>query len=69
MNCVLQLGRNVRLWQDTAAIPDGALWADEIKRAISESAFFIPIVTPSAVGSPLSLSEIKSGRIDVAILP
>jgi hypothetical protein len=47
----LQLGRDVRLWQDTAAIPDCALWADEIKRAIAESAFFIPIVTPSAVGS------------------
>jgi uncharacterized membrane protein YeaQ/YmgE (transglycosylase-associated protein family) len=47
----LQLGRDFRLWQDTAAIPNGALWEDEIKRAIAESAFFIPIVTPSAVGS------------------
>jgi TIR domain len=47
----LQLGRDVRLWQDTAAIPDGALWEDEIKRAIAESVFFIPIVTPSAVAS------------------
>jgi hypothetical protein len=26
----LQLGRDFRLWQDTAAIPDGALWEDEI---------------------------------------
>jgi hypothetical protein len=48
----LQLGRDVRLWQDTAAIPHGTLWEHEIKRAISESAFFIPIVTPSAVTSP-----------------
>jgi hypothetical protein len=48
----LQLGRDVRLWQDTAAIPDGSLWADEITKAITESTFFIPIVTPSAVGSP-----------------
>jgi formylglycine-generating enzyme required for sulfatase activity len=47
----LQLGRDVRLWQDTAAIPHGTLWEDEIKRAIGESAFFIPIVTPSAVAS------------------
>jgi hypothetical protein len=47
----LQLGRDFRLWQDTAAIPDGALWEDEIMRAISESVFFIPIVTPSAVHS------------------
>jgi len=27
----LQLGRDFRLWQDTAAIPDGALWEDEIR--------------------------------------
>jgi formylglycine-generating enzyme required for sulfatase activity len=47
----LQMGRDFRLWQDTAAIPEGALWENEIKRAISESVFFIPIVTPSAVGS------------------
>jgi formylglycine-generating enzyme required for sulfatase activity len=47
----LQLGRRFRLWQDTAAIPDGSLWEDEIKRAIAESVFFIPIVTPSTVGS------------------
>jgi hypothetical protein len=47
----LQLGRDFRLWQDTAAIPDGALWEDEIRRAISGSVFFIPIVTPSAVHS------------------
>jgi formylglycine-generating enzyme required for sulfatase activity len=47
----LQMGRDFRLWQDTAAIPEGVLWETEIKRAISESVFFIPIVTPSAVGS------------------
>jgi hypothetical protein len=47
----LQLGRDLRLWQDTAAIPHGSLWQDEINRAIAESVFFIPIVTPSAVGS------------------
>jgi hypothetical protein len=47
----LQLGRDFRLWQDTAAIPDGALWEDEITHAISGAVFFIPIVTPSAVHS------------------
>src|SRR5215813_9758495 len=47
----LQLGRDLRLWQDTAAIPHGALWQDEIDRAVAESVFFIPIVTPSAVSS------------------
>jgi hypothetical protein len=47
----LQLGRELRLWQDTAAIPDGSLWEHEIKSAIAEAVFFVPIVTPSAVGS------------------
>src|SRR6476620_6873506 len=47
----LQLGRDLRLWQDISAVPYGALWEEEITKAISESVFFIPIVTPSAVGS------------------
>jgi TIR domain len=47
----LQLGRDFRLWQDVAAIPDGALWEAEIRRAVVESAFFIPIVTPSSIAS------------------
>jgi formylglycine-generating enzyme required for sulfatase activity len=51
MELRLQLGRELRLWQDKEAIPFGALWADEIKKAIAESAFFIPIVSPSAVNS------------------
>lgn len=56
----LQLGRDFRLWQDTAAIPEGALWEDEIKRAIAESVFFIPIVTPSAVSSAHCRFEFNS---------
>jgi formylglycine-generating enzyme required for sulfatase activity len=47
----LQLGRDVRLWQDPEAIPYGNLWRDKINTAIAESVFFIPIVTPSAVAS------------------
>jgi flagellar biosynthesis GTPase FlhF len=47
----LQLGFNFKLWQDTEAIAEGTEWEDEIKRAISESVFFIPIVTPSSVTS------------------
>jgi hypothetical protein len=43
----MQLGRDFRLWQDSAAIPEGALWEQEIKTAISESVFLITIVTPS----------------------
>jgi len=56
----LQLGRDFRLWQDTAAIPDGALWEDEISRAISEAVFFIPIITPSSVDSTHCRHEFES---------
>jgi TIR domain len=49
-----QLGRsraNFRLWQDQAAIAPGQLWESEIKTAVEQAVFFIPIVTPRAVGS------------------
>ena len=55
----LQLGRDVRLWQDAVAIPHGTLWEDELKRAIAKSAFFIPIVTPSAVTSSHCRTEFE----------
>ena len=44
-----QLGRSktsFRLWQDKEAIAPGRLWESEIKNAIEQSVFFIPIVTP-----------------------
>ncbi|HXO70832.1 MAG TPA: TIR domain-containing protein [Bradyrhizobium sp.] len=46
-----QLGFELKLWQDTEAIPGGTEWETEIKKAISRSVFFIPIVTPSSVAS------------------
>jgi formylglycine-generating enzyme required for sulfatase activity len=49
-----QLGRSkasFRLWQDQAAIGPGELWELEIKAAIDQAVFFIPIVTPRAVNS------------------
>ena len=49
-----QLGRtrkDFRLWQDKASISHGELWEDNIKKAVSESVFFIPIITPTAVKS------------------
>src|SRR5215471_17132877 len=49
-----QLGRtkrDFRLWQDKTAIAHGELWEDRIKSAVAESAFFIPIITPTAVRS------------------
>jgi hypothetical protein len=56
----LQLGLNFKLWQDTVAIPEGTEWEGEIKRAISESVFFIPIVTPSSVASTYCRMEFKA---------
>jgi hypothetical protein len=49
-----QLGRTrgaFRLWQDRSAIAEGRLWEEELRSAIAESVFFIPIVTPTAVRS------------------
>ena len=52
--------RDFRLWQDKVAIAHGKLWEDEIKSAIAESVFFIPIVTPTAVRSPHCKFEFDS---------
>jgi formylglycine-generating enzyme required for sulfatase activity len=46
-----RLGRRLWLWQDEETIPSGPLRADEVGKAIAESVFFIPIVTPSALKS------------------
>ena len=49
-----QLGRtrrDFRLWQDKVAIAHGELWEGTIKKGISESVFFIPIITPTAIKS------------------
>ena len=49
-----QLGRSkatFRLWQDKEAIAPGKLWESEIKVAVEQSVFFIPIVTPRMVNS------------------
>ena len=49
-----QLGRspkNFRLWQDKEAIAPGTLWELEIKAAVSRAVFFVPIITPTMVGS------------------
>ena len=51
----LQLGRtrkDFRLWQDKVAIAHGELWEGTIKKGISESVFFIPIITPLLSEAP-----------------
>jgi TPR repeat protein len=58
-----QLGRSrrtFRLWQDIEAVAAGTLWEDEIKAAIAESVFFIPIVTPTAVNSKYCRMEFEA---------
>jgi hypothetical protein len=56
----LQLGRELRLWQDIEAIPLGTLWESQIRAAIAESAFVIPIVSPSAVNSSFCRMEFEA---------
>jgi hypothetical protein len=58
-----QLGRskrNFRLWQDQAAIAPGKLWETEIKNAVQQAVFFIPIVTPRAVTSKYCKFEFEA---------
>jgi formylglycine-generating enzyme required for sulfatase activity len=58
-----QLGRskrNFRLWQDQEAIAPGKDWEAEITKAVEQSVFFIPIVTPRAVSSDYCKFEFSS---------
>ena len=59
-----QLGRtkrDFRLWQDKVAIAHGELWQGTIKKGISESVFFIPIITPTAVRSSHWIASLCPG--------
>jgi hypothetical protein len=58
-----QLGRTAktfRLWQDKEAIASGTLWETEIKNAVAQSVFFIPIITPTVIASPYCRIELES---------
>src|SRR5262245_31185370 len=58
-----QLGRskrNFRLWQDQTAIAPGKQWESEIKAAVDQSVFFIPIITPRAVNSKYCKFEFEA---------
>jgi formylglycine-generating enzyme required for sulfatase activity len=63
-NLAALLGRKKRqdfdLWQDMEAIAPGKKWKTEIAKAIEESVFFIPIVTPRAVQSPDCRDEFEA---------
>lgn len=58
-----QLGRTAktfRLWQDKEAIPSGTMWEMEIKNAVGQATFFIPIITPTVIASPYCRFELES---------
>jgi WD40 repeat protein len=58
-----QLGRaqkSCRIWQDQAAIPVGTEWENQIKLGISQSVFFIPIITPRVVRSERCAFEFEA---------
>src|SRR5262249_53360771 len=57
------LGRTAktfRVWQDKEAIPSGTLWETEIKNAVGQAVFFIPIITPTVIASPYCRLELES---------
>jgi len=58
-----QLGRskpNFRIFQDKSAIAPGSLWEADIKNAVQQSAFFIPIITPRAINSKYCRFEFEA---------
>ena len=58
----LQYGADINIWQDIQAIPPGADWAASIERTISQTVFFIPIVTPRYLKSTHCFAEFHSFR-------
>jgi hypothetical protein len=58
-----QLGRSMktfRIWQDKESIAAGQLWESEIKAAVAQSVFFIPIITPTVLHSQYCRFEFES---------
>ena len=55
-----QYGRErIQLFQDVSAIPHGAQWENEIRNALANSTFFIPIVTPNFIQSEWCSREVE----------
>jgi TIR domain len=58
-----QLGRNAenfRLWRDKDALAAGEHWKEKLREAVSESAFFIMMVSPGALNSSYCRFEFDS---------
>ncbi len=55
-----QYGRApIQLFQDVSAISHGSRWEGEIRRALDNSTFFIPILSPSFVQSEWCVQELR----------
>jgi len=48
----------IKIFQDVAAIPPGAKWAETIAKALDESTFLIPIITPNFLQSEFCMDEV-----------
>jgi hypothetical protein len=60
----LEIGQRpvVYIFQDVSAIPQGGEWETEINRALGQSCFLIPIVTPGFLQSPWCCTEVMRFR-------
>lgn len=54
-----QLGQKVHIFQDVSTISHGARWEEETRRALDNSTFFIPILTPSYLQSQWCCKEAR----------
>ena len=52
--------KNFKLWRDKDALAAGEHWKRKLKAAVSESVFFIQIVSPSAINSSFCRFELDS---------
>jgi len=64
----LRRGEEVRLFQDTEAIPIGADWEATIESTIAQTTFFIPLVTPRFLKSEHCRDEFKAFRRRMAAM-
>lgn len=49
----------VRIWQDVATLNHGTEWETEIQRALGQSSFLIPIVSPAFLQSQMCCQEVR----------
>ncbi|MBA4182201.1 MAG: hypothetical protein C0506_16570, partial [Anaerolinea sp.] len=64
--------RGIRCWRDTADIPGGAKWMEELAGAITNSTHVLFLITPKSLESPHVEFEVtsanKAGRVVIPLL-